>query len=129
MQATRAAQAFFDEFVQAFTSFSGEVIARRYTSPYMAMHADGSHDLYSTTKDTACYFQRVVDEYYEQGARTCSYKELDVVALGRSHLLATVTWELKGQTGGIISAWRESYSLALRHGEYKITISIDHQPR
>lgn len=126
MQATDAARAFFDEFVEAFTSISGEVIARRYASPYMAMHADGTHGFYFSEQDTAHYFQRVVDGYNEQGARTCRYKDLDVVALGRSHLLATVTWELEDQTGGIISAWRESYSLALRDGEYKITTSIDH---
>lgn len=129
MQATRTARAFFDEFVEAFTSFSGEVVARRYAAPYMAMHADGTHAVYSSAQDTAHYFQHVVDGYNEQGARACRYKDLDVVSLGRSHLLATVTWELQDQNGGIVSAWRESYLLALRDGEYKIATSIDHQAR
>lgn len=112
--------------MKAFTSFSGDEIARRYASPYMAMHADGTRSFYSSAQDIAHYFQRVVDAYNEQGARTCRYKDLDAIALGRSHLLATVTWELLDQTGGIIGAWRESYSLVLSDREYKITTSIDH---
>ena len=126
MRSNSAAQAFIDEFVQAFTSFSGKIIARRYASPYMAMHADGTSTLCSSAQDTALYFQRIIDKYYERGARTCSYKELDVVAIGRCHLLATVTWELQDMTGRVISTWRESYTLALLDGEYKITTSIDH---
>lgn len=124
--ATRAARAFFDEFVQAFASFSGEVIARRYAAPYMAMHADGSSDLYSSPQDTARYFQRVVDGYHAQGARSCGYKQLEVATAGPSHLFATVTWELFDQADACITAWRESYTLALRDGRYKVTSSIDH---
>lgn len=30
---------FFDEFVEAFATFDGSVIARRYRSPYLAMRA------------------------------------------------------------------------------------------
>ena len=126
MQATPAEHAFFDEFVRAFTSFSGEVIASRYASPYMAMYADGTRDLHSSQQDTARYFQRILDRYQEQGARTCSYENLDVVAVGRGHLLATVTWNLQDQAGGVVSAWRESYTLAMRDGKYEITTSIDH---
>lgn len=122
----RAAHAFFGEFVQAFTSFSGEVIARRYASPYMAMHADGTRDLYASAQETARYFQGVVDGYHAQGVRSCGYKDLDLATVGPSHLLATVTWELFDQAGACISTWRESYTLALRDGQYKITTSIDH---
>jgi hypothetical protein len=34
--------------------------------------------------------------------------------------------ELFDQAGAGISTWRESYTLALRDGQYKITTSIDH---
>ena len=125
MQVTADAEAFFDEFVRAFSSFDGEVIARRYAAPYMAMHS-GTDVVYSCASDTARYFQAIVDGYGERGARTCCYQDLEVVAVGRSHLLASVTWELHDQAGSAISAWRESYTLALRDGQYQITSSIDH---
>jgi hypothetical protein len=129
MGTSHAAQAFFDDFVETFLSFSGEAIAQRYASPYMAMRDDGTSSLYSSNEETARYFQRILDEYRRRGARRCSYKDLDVLVLGRSHLLATVTWELLDQTGNAVSSWRESYALAQRDGQYKITASIDHQPQ
>lgn len=45
---------------------------------------------------------------------------------GRSHLFATVTWELHDQAGSVISAWRASCTPALRNGEHLITASTDH---
>jgi hypothetical protein len=121
-----AARAFFDEFVRAFSSFSGAIIARRYAQPYLALHSDGTRDLCPTMNDSARYFQGIVDGYREQGAKTCSYKEMDVVAIGRGHVLATVTWQLHDSAGGVVSEWRESYTLASNAGEYRITTSIDH---
>jgi hypothetical protein len=34
--------------------------------------------------------------------------------------------QVQSQDGRVFSAWRESYTLTLFNGEYKITTSIDH---
>ena len=91
-------KAFFDEFVEAFATFDGSYIARRYAVPYLAMHADGSTELFHSTTAIGEYFQRVVDEYRARDCRSCRYIDLAVVGIGRSAALGTVTWELCART-------------------------------
>jgi hypothetical protein len=45
-QLKREAAAFFDDFVEAFRSFDGAEIARRYATHYLARHDDGSTDCF-----------------------------------------------------------------------------------
>ena len=120
------AAAFFDEFVQAFTSFSGKVISQRYATPSLAMRADGTSALHSSAEAVASYFQQVVDDYHRLGVRRCRYRELEAVPLGRAGMLATVTWELLDEPGAVVESWRESYVLALRDGHWTVTMSVDH---
>lgn len=126
MHDAQVIRAFFNDFVLAFASFQGEVIAQRYAAPYLALRADASHELFASDDDIARYFQNIVDGYYQQGARSCRYRDFDWLAVGPAHVLATVTWELLDSRGEVISAWRESYTLALQSGTYRITTSIDH---
>jgi hypothetical protein len=117
---------FFDEFVDAFRTFDGEVIARRYLSPYLAAHVDGTFDCFTAQTGVARYFQKVVDAYHAQGCRSCRYSDLEVAPLGEACVLGTVTWELLHENGSILSRWRESYNL-VRHGvELKVFCSVDH---
>lgn len=126
MHESQRIQAFFDDFVTAFASFRGEVIAQRYSAPYLALRSDASHELFASPDTITRYFQDIVDGYYQQGARSCRYRDFDWLAVGPAHVLATVTWELIDPSGEVISAWRESYTLALQSGTYRITTSIDH---
>jgi hypothetical protein len=73
------ARHFFDEFVEAFASFSGARIAERYNAPYLAFHAHGRSEVFSSRQEIADYFQRVVDDYHAKGVRSCSFKNLEVV--------------------------------------------------
>lgn len=90
----RIARSIFDEFVEAFQTFNGHEIAKRYTAPYFAMHVDGTTSLFNTSEDIAAYFQRVADEYHSMGCRTCQYGDLEVIATGTERILASVTWDL-----------------------------------
>ena len=121
-----AAAAFFDEFVKAFRTFDGSEIARRYVSPYVAVHADGSIDCFSAHLDVVEYFQRVVGGYHRKGCRSCRYHDLDVVSVGRQCALATVTWELLREDGSVVSSWRESYNLARVGEDPRVFASIVH---
>lgn len=118
--------AFFDAFVEAFRSFDGQLIARRYLAPYSALHAGGSVECFPTHPDIAAYFQKVVDGYHSQGCRSCRYRELEVVSMGHACVLGTVTWELLLEDGRVLQSWRESYNLARTEGGLRVFATVDH---
>jgi len=122
----REVVAFFDEFVEAFATFDGGVIARRYLVPYLAMHADGSTDTFTSSDEIAGYFQRIVDDYAARGCRACCYRELEVVPIGLNAALGTVTWSLLRADGTELTSWRESYDLVRADGRLKAFVSVDH---
>lgn len=120
------AKQFFDEFVEAFGSFSGAKIAERYCSPYLAFHANGRSEVFSSSRDIAQYFQRVVDDYHEKGVRSCSFNNLQVVAAGSESTFATVSWKLHAEDGVVLVAWRESYNLWFHDSKFLVFASTDH---
>lgn len=122
----RAARAFFDEFVVAFRSFDGSVIARRYLSPYLALHADGSIECFDAPDEIAAWFQKVVDDYHRDGCRSCRHRDLEVVPLGSRSALATVTWDLLRADGTALTSWRESYNLTRVGESLRVVASVDH---
>ncbi len=125
---TDSVQSFFDEFDEAFASFDGDVIARRYTEPYLVCRADGSSEVFADSAATGRYFGSVLDEYHEMGVRSCTHRDLDVIDLGGRHALATVTWGLLDSAGSEVTSWRESYVLVTLDGETRIRASIDFAP-
>lgn len=120
------ARQFFDEFVEAFLTFSGSTIAERYVAPYLAFHAQGAVDVYGSSAEIGAYFQEVVSAYHARGCRSCRYRNLDVAPLGRGCAIATVTWELLALDGALVDTWRESYNLCLVEGRFMIYSSTDH---
>lgn len=117
---------FFDDFVEAFGRFDGDLIAARYAAPYLAMQADCSTRLFVENQEISRYFQSVVDSYHQQGCRSCRYSNLEVVALGYFCSLATMTWELLTAEDNVLSEWRESYSLMRVAEGLRIFASVDH---
>jgi hypothetical protein len=117
---------FFDAFVSAFQTFDGNLIAQRYTTPYLALNTDGSAQCFDKYPDIGRYFQGIVRGYYAQDCRSCRYKDLDVGLLGSQSVLTTVTWELLREDGRVLNSWRESYILTHTNNEYRILASVDH---
>jgi hypothetical protein len=118
--------AFFDTFAQAFRSFDGNTIAQRYAAPYLALDTGGALKLLQTPADIAGYFQDVLDNYFAQGCRSCRYIELEVFAVGSQSATGSVTWELLGQDGKVITHWRESYNFMRTEHGWRIFSSTDH---
>ena len=119
-------RAFFDEFVEAFRSFDGKIIAKRYLSPYLAFHTAESMQVFTSTEDTASYFQSILDGYHASGCRSCRYKDMSFAQLGAWCAIGTVTWELLAEDRSVVSAWRESYNLCLVEGQFMVFTSTDH---
>ncbi len=125
-EAETLARIFFDEFVEAFSSFDGKTIARRYLAPYLAFHSAQAIQVFMSADETASYFQRIVDAYHVRGCRACRYSDMSVSPLGKECAVGTVSWELLTQDGSVLSAWRESYNLCLVDGRFKVFASTDH---
>jgi hypothetical protein len=117
---------FFDDFVAVFRTFDGPRIAERYAVPYLAMHADGTTSLFTSTDAIGAYFQRIVDDYRQRGCTRCRYRSLEVVEIGRVAALGTVTWELLRGDDSVLASWRESYNLAPAGDTLKAFVSVDH---
>lgn len=117
---------FFDDFVAAFAKFDGDLIAQRYTTPYLALNADGGLLHFDNAGQIGEYFRAILARYQQQGCHACHYQQLDYVLLGREALLASVSWVLLGADGGEISHWRESYTLRRTPQGLRIFASVDH---
>jgi hypothetical protein len=117
---------FFGEFVTAFSTFDGDVIARRYAVPYLAIAADGSARVYADRSAVASYFQEVVDQYRTRGVRSCRFRDLQFMPIGARFVLAAVTWDLVLQDGTVQSTWRESYNIHRAPSGLMIQASTDH---
>ena len=117
---------FFDDFVEAFPSFRGEQIAQRYLVPYMAIRADGSAQVCPSQEAISSYFQAVLNDYRARGCIGCRYADLEAQEMGPGSVLGTVTWELLGAHGRVLSRWRESYVLVRDGGYLKVRASVDH---
>ena len=120
------AVAFFDEFVEAFGTFDGLVVAQRYHQPFIAVHADESIETMQDHSEISEYFQKFLDSYYLDGCRSCSYKDLVVIEVSDSCILATVTWELYDTNKSLVSSWRESYNIVSTNSKMLVLTSIDH---
>lgn len=119
---------FFDAFVEAFASFDGERIARRYLAPYLSRRADGTSACFLSHAEIVRYFQSVLDGYREDGCASCRWDALEVTAVGAHSLLAGVTWTLLRADGSVLAGWRESYHLADTPEGLRIFASVDHAP-
>ena len=117
---------FFDNFVTDFKSFDGRIIASRYFAPYISVSSDGSLKSFSEQVDIEQYFQKLLDDYAQQGVISCSYEELESIPIGNSCMLATVTWSMISRDGEAVTTWRESYTLVNTTLGFKIFTSIDH---
>jgi hypothetical protein len=117
---------FFVDFVDAFHSFNGARIAARYAVPGIALRADGSIEPVQSRPEIERFFQAAVDSYRRDGCRGIRFKDLDVVPMGRTSALGTVTWELLREDGSVLRAWRQSYNLVRVGAGWQIFASTYH---
>jgi hypothetical protein len=117
---------FFDDFVEAFGSFSGARIATRYLVPGMAVRGDGSIQCLQSRAEVEGFFQTAVDSYHRDGCRGIRFKDLDVVPMGSRSVLGTVTWELLREEGSVLRQWRQSYNLVRVEAGWQILASTYH---
>jgi cytosine/adenosine deaminase-related metal-dependent hydrolase len=118
--------AFFDDFVEAFGTFSGARIAGRYIVPGVAVRGDGSIECLRTRAELERFFQATVDGYRAEGCHSCRFTGLEAVAMGSCSVLATVTWELLREDGSVLRGWRQSYNLVRVNQGWQILASTYH---
>ncbi|CAN7573577.1 hypothetical protein LJR118_004266 [Acidovorax sp. LjRoot118] len=117
---------FFDDFVVAFATFDGFLVAQRYAEPCISLDAQGALRSFHSGQEIAGYFQSVLTTYHGEGCRSCRYRDLEVVSMGALSVLATVSWELLRSDGSVVSGWRESYNLLHSDQGWRVFASTDH---
>jgi hypothetical protein len=123
---TVEANRFFDDFVTAFSTFSGEVVARLFSHPYMAVDSDGNPTILESPMHTAQYFQNYLEDYKARGSKSCRYDFLEVIQIGSSGALLSATWSLQDSRGETIDSWSESYCVSRTIEGMLAYASIDH---
>lgn len=104
-------KAFFQTFADDFAAFDGVLIASRYYVPFEAINAEGKITIFSSSEAIAAYFQRYLDQYSKEGARSCHFELISYCPTGRKTALAIIKWQLRNQEGLTTAEWRESYHL------------------
>jgi len=122
----RIVEAYFDDFNEAFASFSGERVAGKFLIPFMAKGPGTACSVFDSPDDLADYFQAHLDEYEQKGCRQCRHTQLEVKWLGTECALASVHWELLDHGGACLLAWSESYLLSLQDGQALAFATVDH---
>jgi ketosteroid isomerase-like protein len=120
------AGAFFDRFVEAFATFDAARIADLFVTPCVSLRENGSTVALTAREDVERYYQAAIDGYHHSGCRSCRWADLEVAPIGGRCMLATMTWELLGRDGSVLSTWRQSYNLADAGGGLKIFASATH---
>jgi hypothetical protein len=120
------AKLFFDDFVAAFSSLDGTLIAQRYQAPYVSANATGELRVFADQGAIAEYFCTVLAGYRQQGCTACSYDHLQIVPMGANAALATVCWRLFNHAGQQLGCWTESYNLLRLAQGLRIFASTDH---
>lgn len=117
---------YFDDFQEAFASFEGQRVGRKFALPYLVVTASGNNRLLASAAEVNSYFQGYLDEYRAQGCRSCRYSNLQVTWLGSESALASVYWSLLDDAGKQVLSWSESYLLSLVGPEARAVVSVDH---
>lgn len=107
------AGAYFDRFVEAFSTFDGAQIARLFAAPLVTLGRDGSLIGLFQQDDIMRYYQAALDGYHRDGCRSCRWSDLSVAPMGCRAVLAAVTWDLVRDDGTVLTRWRQSYGLSL----------------
>lgn len=107
------AEAYFDRFAKAFTTFDGSQVADLFVAPGVALGRDGSLVALTTRDDLVRYYQAALDRYRGEGCRSARWSRLETIPMGRRSLLATVSWELLREDRTVARHWRQSYSIKI----------------
>jgi len=70
--------AFFNKYMETFTTWDGDQIAKLYCAPCITMRGDGSIHCFQSRDEIARFFQGVADTYRREGAASGTLH--DVVA-------------------------------------------------
>ena len=119
-------KAYFDDFIEAFATYSGARVASKFSVPYLVTGYSGRTTILQSTQEVTQHFQAYLDEYQARGCRSCRYANLELKCIGTESILASVDWTLLDQAGAPVSGWSESYLLSLVGSQVLAYASIDH---
>lgn len=126
MEEKAAIREFFEDFVEAFSSFDGDRVASKFSVPYLAKGLGNECKVFNSRSHLAEYFQSHLNTYHSQGCRQCCYSNLSVNWLGSECAVASTTWTLVDTSGVSVTSWTESYMLSFADDKALAFATVDH---
>jgi ketosteroid isomerase-like protein len=114
------------DYIAAFNSNDGKIIAEMYNEPCVLLRGDGSIVVLASRPEIAAFFQPVADSLRRDGCRNWRSSNMVVQVLGKLSAIVTTDWEPLREDGTPIRKWRQSYNLAIAGGRPRILASTMH---
>lgn len=119
---------FLTSYNAGFETFDAINIVPFYHVPCVTVRGDGSVHAFQTRSEIEKFFRGVAERYANDGYRSGSFYDLDVIPIGGRSALATLTWEQLREDKSILRKWRHSYNLVRVDKGWQILTSTFHLP-
>ncbi len=124
---TITAKEFFTKYRTTFDKGDMKEFSTFFNEPFMSVRADGQIQSLPTNKDAELFFPQVIDIWKNEGYKSFTMCDFEVIKLGSSSVLVTFTWEMLDNNADLIRQWRQSYNLVKNVDEWKVILSTFHR--
>ena len=116
---------FFAWYAERYMASDVDAISAVYEAPLLALR-DGQVIHLADRAAVREHLTELMAAYTASGAARADIAELDVAELGRSSVLATVHWHVRGAAGAVLRDFRTTYHLVRDEGSWRILSYTNH---
>lgn len=116
---------FFARYAERYMASDVDAVSAMYEAPMLALRDGRAIHLADRTALRA-HLSEVMAAYARSGAARADITALDVVPLGRSSVFATVRWQVRNASGGLLKDFRTTYHLIRASDEWRILSYTNH---
>jgi hypothetical protein len=117
--------AFFARYAERYMASDVDAVNAMYEAPLLALREGRAIHLADRTAVRA-HLAEVMAAYARSGAARADVAALDVVPLGKSSVFATVRWQVRDASGGLLKDFRTTYHLVRATDHWQILSYTNH---
>jgi len=116
---------FFARYAERYMAADVDAVSAMYEAPLLALREGRAIHLADRTAVRA-HLADVMAGYRRSGAARADIAALDVVPLGTSSVYATVRWQVRDASGGLLKDFRTTYHLIRVAEHWRILSYTNH---
>ena len=116
---------FFARYAERYMASDVDAVSAMYEAPMLALREGRVIHLADKTAVHE-HLADVMAAYARSGAARADIAALDVVPLGKSSVFATVRWQVRDASGGLLKDFRTTYHLARVTEHWRILSYTNH---